>query len=140
MAVVWGVGFAVAILCLSLQSGPTSFVGGLVAATAATAALLVMAYAAMRLRVGGSVCSNALKARGYPVGDPDRDRRLADPDEVEAWKRYRRGEIDRLAYEHARARRRFAHGEISVEEFREIARELDEARAGGFPPAERRPL
>lgn len=93
------------------------------------AALFIFSYAALRLRPGSSLFSNYLQARGYPVGDPDRGRRLSDPEERAAWKRFKRGEITRVEYERLMAGRRFAHGEISTEEYHEILRQLTWASA-----------
>jgi hypothetical protein len=140
MAIVWGASFVVIIVCFSLELQPTSTpVAVLLIGAIGVAAAIALSYTALRLRVGGSLFSNVLQAQGYPIGDPESGRRLADSEEWVAWKRFRRGEIDRLAYEHARARRRFAHGEISAQEYREIAKELDVARAAKAPPPGRPP-
>lgn len=134
IAAVWGAGFAVWIVCLSqLDQGSTSPAGAVLFLSIELVSGVSMAYAAMRLRSGGSIWSNALKARGYPVGDPDSSRRPADPEEREAWKRFRRGEIDRIAYERIMAHRRFVHGELALDEYHEVMSELEGPRPASPP-------
>jgi hypothetical protein len=131
VAAVWGAGFAVLVATYSLLSNPgLSPVAALLIGLVGLVAAGAMGYAGMRLRSGASVWSNALQARGYPVGDPDSDRRVGDPEERDAWRRFRRGEIGRIDYELVMARRRFAHGELSTEEYHELVRELHAAREG----------
>ena len=134
LALVWVVSFAVLVVVYSLADQPPATQGGvptpgaaeflLVIATIGLVAGLVFMYASMRLRAGGSVWSNALLAQGYPVGDPDMERRLSDPEERAAWRRFKRGEITRIAYERVMARCRFVHGEVSATGYHEILRNL----------------
>lgn len=134
-----GVSFAVIVLVFSLLAQPMATQNGALTpgarvvlvglSIAGLAALLVFWYAGLRLRKGSSLFSNVLQARGYPVGDPDRERRRSDFEERAAWKRLKRGEITRVEYERLIARRRFAHGEISTEEYHEILRQLTWASA-----------
>ena len=134
-----GVSFAVIVLVFSLLAQPMATQNGALTpgarvvlvglSIAGLAALLIFSYAGLRLRKGSSLFSNVLQARGYPVGDPDRERRRSDFEERVAWKRLKRGEITRVEYERLIARRRFAHGEISTEEYHEILRQLTWASA-----------
>ena len=142
-AVLWAASFAVLVLSYSLLVQPPATVQG--APTAGEEGFLLLlgivglisalsfSYAGMRLRAGGSVWSNALLARGHPVGDPDTGRRQSDPEERDAWKRFRRGAITRIDYERLMARHRFAHGELSSEEYQAILRELNSVTGGGHP-------
>ncbi len=111
----------------SLPPGARVVLFGLV--LAGWAALLIFWYAALRLAPGSGLASNLWRARGHPVGDPDRTRRLSDLEERVAWKRFQRGEITRVEYERLMAGRRFAHGEISTEEYHGILRQLTSASA-----------
>ncbi len=140
-AVLWGVSFAVLILVYSLMLQPSANPPGapapgvdvllLVLAAVGLVAALLMGYAALRLRKGGSAFSNVLQARGYPVGDPESGRaRASDPEERAAWRQFKRKEITRVDYERRMAYRRFVHGELSLKDYHEIVRELaDEAES-----------
>lgn len=141
---VLGVSFAVLFLVYSLLAQPLATQPGVVTpatrdallalATVGLIAGLTFLYVSMRLRKGGSVWSNVLLAKGYPVGDPESGRRRqSDPEERAAWKRFQRGEITRIEYERRMAYRRFVHGEVSIEEYHEILQELTSA-IGGTPP------
>ena len=102
----------------------------------ALAASLLGLYARLRLVPSQWTWSSAFRALRSP-GSPDADLedpvRLADPEEIAARRRLRRGAITRREYERIIARRRFVHGEISREEYHEIMRQL----AVGESPAPR---
>ena len=78
-------------------------------------------YCTYRLGTGNSVARQALAARGGAFGDPERGRRrVADREEVQAYRRFRRGRISRIQYERTIAYRRFVHGELSKLEYHQV--------------------
>ena len=144
---VGGVSLAVLALAYSLMIQPPTTQPGIISpatrvvllalAVVGVIALLIYFYASMRLQMGGTAWSNAILAKGYPVGDPESGRRRqSDPEERAAWKRFKRGEITRIDYDRRMAYRRFVHGEVSIAEYHEILQELTSA-IGGTPPRTR---
>lgn len=130
MALVWGGSWAALIVLYGLLSSSGPAVSPWLVVTIALGALaasIVAGVAAMRLRSGGSVWSNALESVGEPIGDPEGGRRPSDAEERAAWRALRKGRLSRVEYERIAARRRYAHGDISYDEFHAISRQLDAA-------------
>jgi len=127
-AIAWAVGFGLYVLAAAILSNP--FLGLGVVLPVAIIGLLAastMSYAMWRLQVGTDIAADVMMATGERIGDPERARRVSDPEERRAWKRLKRGAITRVEYEQLMARRRFVHGELSGEEYHELMRELDSA-------------
>ena len=129
-AALFGVSFTVLIVCSSLAFQPSAFPAvrwaiGILAILAVIGA----SYGGFRLVNTGSLGSRFMASRGYSPGDPDSARRTADPEEVSAFRRYRRGEISRVDYERVLAYRRFVHGEVSKMEYHAIIARLDERQS-----------
>jgi hypothetical protein len=145
LAGVGGVALAVLALAYSvLISPPTTQPGVVPSATRVVVlalalgggviAVLVYFYAFLRLPTVRTYQFYSWLAESDPNDGPVSEfRRQSDPEERAAWKRFQRGEITRIEYERRMARRRLVHGEISIEEYHEVLRELDSANGG--PPA-----
>jgi len=125
LTISWAIAYAVAVgtFALGLEPGIADPVWLLVLAAFVTASF-VRILIGMRLGYAGSNPLLPPLPRGY-FGEDVEERRGPDPEERVAWKRLRRGAIGRDQYERVRARRRFAHGELSSAEYHEILRELD---------------
>jgi hypothetical protein len=114
--------FVVLILCYSLLTGPiASFAFAVLLSVLVVVAIAVLLYSAYRLGVGNSVATQVYAARGGRFGDPEGGRRrIADREEITAYRDLRRRRISRIQYERILAYRRFVHGELTKSEYHQV--------------------